>query len=138
MTTASTHTLPQWIDAVGLRRLDVARALGVAKSTITRICTGERRPSHGLAVSIEIYTLAAVRASSFGYGWHPAGLPGPALLRKYRFDTRQTVSKAAKAAGVAAMSWRGWENGNREPSPAMLDRLSAFLGVPVTASDFRG
>jgi transcriptional regulator with XRE-family HTH domain len=62
---ASENALSKWIDGSGRTREQVAKALGVTKSSLDRYCRGERTPTLGAALAIEKVTGGAIRARSW-------------------------------------------------------------------------
>ena len=60
------NALGRWIDEKsGRTREQVAKALGIEKPSLDRLCRGERRPSLDLALSIEKMTNSKVPAVSW-------------------------------------------------------------------------
>lgn len=55
--------LSRWIDAKGMTRDDLAAKLGVHRSTVDRLCRGDRRPNLSLAFQIEKLSKGEVPAS---------------------------------------------------------------------------
>jgi len=62
---ASENALSKWIDAAGLTRNAVAKALGIPKPSLDRICRDERRPNLDLAFQIERVTDGKISAKSW-------------------------------------------------------------------------
>lgn len=60
------NALGRWVDErSGRTREQVAKALGIEKPSIDRLCRGGRRPSLDLAIKIERLTEGAVPAASW-------------------------------------------------------------------------
>lgn len=57
------HPLSRWIDAKGMSRDDLAAKLGVHRSTVDRLCRGDRRPNLSLAFELEKLSKGEVPAS---------------------------------------------------------------------------
>ncbi len=55
----------RWLDECGRSRSKVAEELGSYPSQISRIASGERRPSIDMATKIELLTGGAVRATDW-------------------------------------------------------------------------
>lgn len=54
------HPLKTWMDAAGLRQEDVAAALGVDQTYISKILRGRRKPSREMASKLSKYTARKV------------------------------------------------------------------------------
>jgi DNA-binding XRE family transcriptional regulator len=65
---SSENALSKWIDEAGSTREDVAKALGIPKPSLDRICRDERRPNLDLAFQIERVTGGKIPAKSWAAG----------------------------------------------------------------------
>jgi DNA-binding XRE family transcriptional regulator len=68
--------LSRRIDAVGRRRDEVAKALGIPKPSLDRICRDERRPNLDLAFQIERVTAGKIPAKSWTAKIRPSSSAG--------------------------------------------------------------
>ena len=59
------NLLSRWLDAKGMSRDDLAAKLGVHRSTVDRLCRGDRRPDLTLAFEIEKLSKGEVPASTW-------------------------------------------------------------------------
>jgi transcriptional regulator with XRE-family HTH domain len=55
--------LAGWIDSSGMTRREVAERLGLAETSLNRLCRGDRRPGFELAFAIEKMTKGKVPAA---------------------------------------------------------------------------
>ncbi|MCX6900206.1 MAG: helix-turn-helix transcriptional regulator [Verrucomicrobia bacterium] len=59
-------------------------------------------------------------------------LPFATLLNHWRVTDQgdPPIKKPAIEFGVSEPTWSRWENGSRFPSPALIQRLADYLGIP--------
>ncbi|MEY2451028.1 MAG: hypothetical protein QOD92_602 [Acidimicrobiaceae bacterium] len=117
----------------GLRRIDLARQIGVSDETVRLWEKGTVRPSRELLVRlIALLSLEVADWSASDGDLQQPELPVVARrLREERRARGTSQATTARLLDVAQASYASWETGRCSPAEPNYDAIASFLGICV-------
>jgi len=117
----------------GLRRVDLAREIGVSDETVRLWEKGTVQPSRDLLA--RLIALLSLEASDWsGSEGDDDSLSLPPLARRLRTERRNrglSQAAAVRILDVAQATYASWETGRCSPADSHHEAVAAFLGVDI-------
>jgi transcriptional regulator with XRE-family HTH domain len=108
-----TMTLQEWLDANGIKVVELSDQLGLDHSTLYRILRGERMPSLEVAAVIEYYTGGQVSADSF------LKVSPERYMRRWRSEARKSTNPSRRSRAIKIAVRRSAPYDERESASAL-------------------